>query len=128
MVKSKAIRLDPQAIKSVMDIDHHSALNTTLKKPKKVNKKSDKDKLIEKSALLTKEPKHTLRSPVSMESDSSSSENSNSEMTSTWADNKTPPYTGKHKQSEPYRAKSASPVICPSDNQNVTVAADIHCS
>jgi hypothetical protein len=50
MVRSKAIRLDSQAIKRVMDIGGPSVLNKTIQKPKKVNKKkSDKVKLIEKS-------------------------------------------------------------------------------
>jgi hypothetical protein len=39
-----------------------------------------------------------LPSPVSVESDSSSSENSDSEMTSIWADNKTPSIKEKHSQ------------------------------
>jgi hypothetical protein len=38
MEKSKAITLDPQGIKRVMDVGGPSALNTTLKKPKKVNR------------------------------------------------------------------------------------------
>jgi hypothetical protein len=64
-----------------------------------------------------------------VESDSSSSENEYSEMAFIWADNKTPPLKENHKQSEPCRAKSASPVICPSANLPiVTVAADVHCS
>jgi hypothetical protein len=42
MVKSKVIRLNPQGIKKVMDIGGPSALNTTLKKPRKVRRnKSD---------------------------------------------------------------------------------------
>ncbi|PNF15237.1 hypothetical protein B7P43_G13027 [Cryptotermes secundus] len=76
MVKSKAIRLDPQGVKRVMDVGGPSALNTNVKKPRKVYRnKSD-----------------------------------------------------KNKQSEPCRPKSASTVICPSGNNSLTVAADVHCS
>jgi hypothetical protein len=83
MVKSKVIRLDPQGIKRVMDVGGLSVLNTTLKKSKKVRKnKSDKNKLRGKSTTLTKEPKHTLLSPVSMETGSSTIDNSDSEMAS----------------------------------------------
>jgi hypothetical protein len=43
MVKSKAIRSDPQGIKRVMDLGGPSALNTSLKIPRKVYKnKSEK--------------------------------------------------------------------------------------
>jgi hypothetical protein len=126
MVKAKVIRLEPQGIKRVMDVGGPSALNTTLKTPKKVRKNiSDKNKLIGESTILTKEPKHTLRSPVSVESDSSSSENSDSEIASIWANNKTPRIKETHIQSEPCRANSASPVIRPSGNHGVTVAADV---
>jgi hypothetical protein len=63
-----------------------------------------------------------------MEFDISSSEYSHAGMASIWTDNKTPPIKENHKQSEPYRANSASPVICPSGNHSDTVAADVHCS
>jgi hypothetical protein len=64
-----------------MDIGGPSALNTNPKKPKNyIKHKPDKDKLIGKSIILTKEPKHMLRSAVSLESDNSSSENSDSEI------------------------------------------------
>jgi hypothetical protein len=126
---SSSIRLDPQSIKRVMDVGGPSALNTTLKKPKKVRKnKSDKTKLRGKSTTLTKEP-NTRCSPQ-------------------WAwrltllqliiqIQKWPLYgqikkplqlTKPQKKSEPVRAKSASPVMCPSGNHSVTVAADVHCS
>jgi hypothetical protein len=65
---------------------------------------------------------------VSVETDSTTTGNPDSEMASIWANNKTPTINETHKQSEPVRAKSASPVICPSDNHSVTVAADVHCS
>jgi hypothetical protein len=85
MVKSKVVRLDPQGIKRVMDIGGPSVLNTTLKKPRKVHKnKSDNSKLIGKSTILTKGPKHVLWSPVNVESDSPSSEYS--EMAPIWTD------------------------------------------
>jgi hypothetical protein len=63
-----------------------------------------------------------------VESESFSSENSVSEMAFIWADNKAPPIKETYKQSEPCRAKSASPVICPSGNHSVTVTANVHCS
>jgi hypothetical protein len=73
-----------------MDIAGPSVLNTTIKKSKKFTKnKSDKGKLIRKSTILTKEPKHMLQSPVSLESDSLSLENSDSEIATIGADNKT---------------------------------------
>jgi hypothetical protein len=65
---------------------------------------------------------------VSVESDSLSSEYSDSEMASMWAGNKNPRIIENNKQSGPFRAKSASPVICPSGNHSITVAADVHCS
>jgi hypothetical protein len=65
---------------------------------------------------------------VSVEADSSETDNSDSEMASIWANNKTPTINETHEQSEPVRTKSASPVICPSGNHSVTVAADVHCS
>jgi hypothetical protein len=65
---------------------------------------------------------------VSVEFDSPSSEYSDSEMASIWTVNKTHPINENHKQSEPSRAKSASPVISPSGSRSVTVAADVHCS
>jgi hypothetical protein len=44
MVKSKAIKLEPQGINGVMDVGDPSALNTSLTKPQKVNKnKADKE-------------------------------------------------------------------------------------
>jgi hypothetical protein len=111
-----------------MDVRGSSALNTALKKPRKGYKnKSGKSKPVEKTTALTKKPKHALRSPVSVESDSLSSEYSDSEMASIWTGNKTP-IKENQKHSEPCRAKSASPVICPSGNHSVTVAADVHCS
>jgi hypothetical protein len=68
-----------------MDIGGYSGLNTTLKKTRKVHtNKSDNSTLIGTSAILTKEPKHVLRSPVGVQSDSPSSEYSDSEMTSIW--------------------------------------------
>ncbi|PNF32199.1 hypothetical protein B7P43_G00735, partial [Cryptotermes secundus] len=129
MVKSKVIRLDPLGIKRVMDVGGPAALNTTIKKPRKVNRnKAEKNKPLEKPTILTIKPKHALRSPVSVESDSASSEYSDSEMASIWPENKTPPTKENLKQSEPSRPKSASPVICPSGNHSLTVAADVHCS
>jgi hypothetical protein len=81
MVRS-VVRLDLQGITMVMDIGGPSALNTILKKPKNcIKNKSDKDKLIGKSTILTKEPKHMVRFPVNLESDSPSPENSDSEIT-----------------------------------------------
>jgi hypothetical protein len=119
MVKSKVIRLDPRGIKRVMDIGGPSTINISLKKPRKLHKnKSDNTELIGKSAILNKEHKHMLRSPVSVESDSPSYEYSDSEMASIWADNKSPPIKENPEQSEPCRAKSASPEICPSGNQS----------
>jgi hypothetical protein len=51
-VKSEVIVLDPQGIKRVTDIGGPSALNATLKKPRKVYKhKSDKTKPIGNSAI-----------------------------------------------------------------------------
>jgi hypothetical protein len=112
-----------------MDVGGPSALNTTRKKPRKLHKnKSDNSKLTGKSSILTKGPKHVLRSPVSVESDRLSSEYSDSEMASIRGDNKSPPIKENPKQSEPRRARSSSPEICPSGKQNVTVAADVHCS
>jgi hypothetical protein len=71
------IQLDPQGIKRVMDVDGPSALHAAVKIPKKAIKhKSDKDKLINKPTKLTKQPRHTLRSPQSVDPDSSSPENS----------------------------------------------------
>jgi hypothetical protein len=123
MVKSKVIRLDPQGIKRVMDVGGPSALNTTLKKPQKsVKNKSGKDKLIGKPTTLTKEPKRMLRSPVSVQYDSFSSENSDSEIASILADNKAPPIKEKHKQNHAELSLPAS------GNQNVTVVTDVHCS
>jgi hypothetical protein len=55
-----------------------------------------------KPTILTKEPKHTLWSPVSVESDSTSSENSDSEMASMWADNKIPSIKEEYKQNPSY--------------------------
>jgi hypothetical protein len=47
-----------------------SALNTNLKKPRKLCKnKSKNSKPTEKSTTLTKKPKQALRYPVSVESD-----------------------------------------------------------
>jgi hypothetical protein len=85
MVKLKTIRLDPQGIKGVMDIGGPSALNTSLDKPRKVYENKSDKKTNRKSAILTKEPRHALRSPVSVKSDIPSSEYSDSEMASIWA-------------------------------------------
>jgi hypothetical protein len=49
-------------------------------------------------------------------------------LKSLWADNTIPPTQDQKKQPEPLRAKSVSPLICPSGSQNVTVVADVHCS
>jgi hypothetical protein len=104
-----------------MDVCEPSALNRTLKKRKKyIKNKSNKDKVIGKAITLTKQPKHKLRSPVSVESEGSSSEDSDSEIASVWADNETLPI--KDKQTKPYRTKSAY------GNQSGTMAADAHCS
>jgi hypothetical protein len=73
-----------------MDVGGPSVLDTTLKKPEKpIKNKSGKYKLIEKPTVLTKEPKHKLWSPVSLESDISSSENSDSEVAPIWTDKNT---------------------------------------
>jgi hypothetical protein len=129
MVKPKVIRLDPQGVKRVMEVGGPSALNTTLNKRSKIPKnKPETNKLIEKPSKLTIHSKHALRSPVSAELDCFSSEYSDSEMASIWAESKTPPTKVNNKQSEPCRAKSASPVVCPSGNHSVTVAADVHFS
>jgi hypothetical protein len=125
MVRSKVTRLDPLGIKRVMDVGGPSAFKNA---HKSVKNKTTKGKLIGKSTILTKEPKQTLRSRLRVVSDISSSENSESEMTSVWAGNKPPPTVVQHTQSEPIRAKPVSHVACPSGNQNVTVAADQHCS
>jgi hypothetical protein len=99
MVKPKTIILDPQGIKRIMDVGGPPALNMTAKKRRKVPKnKSEINKLIEKPTTLTIKPKHTLRSPVSVELDSFSSEYSDSEMAFIWADSKTPPTKESHKQ------------------------------
>jgi hypothetical protein len=126
MVKS-VIRLDPQGVKRVMEVGDPSAsaLVTTLKPQKTVKTKSNKDKPVGKSSILRKQPKHTLRSRRCVESDTSSSENSEPELKSPCADIIIQDQT---KQPEPVRAKSVSPVICPSGNQNVTVTAEVHCS
>jgi hypothetical protein len=108
-----------------MDIGGPSALK---KAHKSVKSKTNKDKLIGKPTTLTKEPKHTLRSRLRVESDISTSENLESELTSIWEGNKIPPSEVQHTQSEPIRAKSISPMACPSGNQNVPVVADVHCS
>jgi hypothetical protein len=57
MVKSKVIRLDPQGVKRVMEVGgpSASALVTTLNKLQKtVKTKSNKDKPVGKSSILTK--------------------------------------------------------------------------
>jgi hypothetical protein len=69
----------------VVDVGDPSALNTTPKKHKKyIKNKSDKDKLIGKLTVLTKEPNHILWSPASVESDSSSPEHPDLETVSIW--------------------------------------------
>jgi hypothetical protein len=91
MVKAEIIRLDPQGTKRVMDVGGPSALPAAVKISKKAMKhKYDKDKLINKPTKLTKHPRHTLRSPQSVDPDSSSPENSDAELGSIWADSKTP--------------------------------------
>jgi hypothetical protein len=108
-----------------MDVGGPSALK---KAHKSVKSKTKKDKIIAKPTILTKEPKYSLRSRLRVQSDTSTSENSESELTFIWEGNKTPPSDAQHTQSEPIRAKSISPVACPSGKQNVTVVADVHCS
>jgi hypothetical protein len=121
MVTSKVIRLDPQGVKRVMEVGGPPALVKTLNKPQKtVKTKSNKDKPVGKSSILTKQLKHTLWSRLRIESDTSSSEHSEPELKSLWADNTIPPTKDLKKQPEPVRAKSISPVICPSGNQIVT--------
>jgi hypothetical protein len=88
MVRPKANRLDPLDIKRVMDVGGPSALKKAHKPDKS---KTDKDKLTGKSTILIKEPKNSLRSRLRVESDISTSENSESELTSIWEGNKTPP-------------------------------------
>jgi hypothetical protein len=82
-----------------MGVGDLSALITNHKNPNKsVKNKSDKNRPIGKSIVLTKDPKHTLRSPVSVES-GGLSENLDSEMAFIWAGNKTSPIRDKHSQS-----------------------------
>jgi hypothetical protein len=95
---------------------------------KSVKSKTKKDKIIAKPTILTKEDKHSLRPRLRFQSNTSTSENSESELTSIWEGNKTPPSDAQHTQSETIRAKSISPVACLSSNQNVTVVADVHCT
>jgi hypothetical protein len=125
MVRSKITKLDPLGIKRVIDVGGPSALK---KAHKSVKSKTNKHKLVGKSTIPTKEPKHKLRSRLRVESDISTSENSESELTSICDGSKLPPSEAQHTQSEPIRAKSISPVACPSGNQIVTVDADVHCS
>jgi hypothetical protein len=81
MVKSKIIRLDPQGTKRVMDVGGSSALHAAVKISKKTIKhKPDKDKPINIPTKLTKQSRHTLRSPQSVDPDSSSPENSDAEL------------------------------------------------
>jgi hypothetical protein len=108
-----------------MDVGGPSDLKKALKSVKSITKK---DKIIAKPTILTKEPKHSLRSRLLVQSDTSTSENSESELTSLWEGNKTAPSEALHTQSEPIRAKYISPLACPSGNQNVTVVADVHCT
>jgi hypothetical protein len=111
-----------------MDVGGLSALNAAMKISKKAIKhKSDKDKLMNKPTKLIKQPRHNLRSPQSADPNSSSPENSDAELGSIWADSKTPP-TDKNKELVPHTPNSASPVACPSGSQNITVAAEVHCS
>jgi hypothetical protein len=57
-----------------------------------------------------------------MESDSSSSEYSDSDIASMWTHNKPRSTKKQHKLRKRNGAKSASPVICPSGSQNLTFA------
>jgi hypothetical protein len=100
------IRLDPQGVKRVMEVGGPSVsvLVIILNKPQKTVKiKSNKDKPVGKSSILTKQPKHTLRSRLRGESDTYSSENSEPELKYLWADITTQDQT---KQPEPVRAIS----------------------
>jgi hypothetical protein len=111
-----------------MVIGGPSALHAAVKISKKAIKhKSDRDKLINKPTKLTKLTRHNLRSPQSVDPDSSSPENADAELGSIWADSKTPP-TVKGKEPVPHTPKSTSPVACPSGSQNITVTAEVHCS
>jgi hypothetical protein len=98
-VRSKVTRLDPLGIKRVMDVSGPSAIK---KAHTSVKTKTNKDKLIGKSTILTKEPKHTLRSRLRVESDISSSENSESELTFVWVVewSVSPPITSDHQNGE----------------------------
>jgi hypothetical protein len=118
-------RLDPLGVKRVMDVGGPSP---PTKAHKFLKAKTHKEKLIGKATKLAPDPKHKLRPRRHVESDTSSSDNSESELLSVWAGNKTPTPEIQHAQNEPFRAKSVSPVASPSGNQNVTVTADVHCS
>jgi hypothetical protein len=107
MEMSKAIKWYPEGINRVMEVGGPSVLTTTLKTTKVYKEKSDKNKQIGKKTIITKELKHALRSPVSGEFVSSSSEYSDFEIASIWTDNKTPSIKENHKQSETCRAKPA---------------------
>jgi hypothetical protein len=75
MIKPKVIRLDSQGVNKVMEVGGPSTLNTTINKRRKIPKhKPETNKLIEKPTKLTIHFKHALRSPVSVELDSFSSE------------------------------------------------------
>jgi hypothetical protein len=69
-----------------------------------------------------------FRFPVSVDSDSSSSGSLDSEITSVWQHGTSCPIKETLKQPELNRAKSASIVICPSGDQNMVLAAEVHCS
>jgi hypothetical protein len=82
---------------------------STLKKThKSVKTKANNEELIGKSTMFTKEPKHTLRSRLRVESDISSSENSETELSSVGAGNKTPPSEVQHAQ--PVLTSAQSPL------------------
>jgi hypothetical protein len=103
MVRTPVTRLDPLGIKRVMDVGGPSDFKKALKS---VKPKAKKDKIIPKPTILTKQTKHSLRSRLRVQSDTSTSENSESELTSIWEGNKTPPSDAS--QADPIRAKSIS--------------------
>ncbi|KDR16517.1 hypothetical protein L798_09952 [Zootermopsis nevadensis] len=124
MVKPKVVRHNPQGVKRILDVSGPSGRRTKTK----VTTKTDKDKLIDKSMKMKKQAQHTLRSPLSTDFENSSSEISDTEITSTWQQGQVLASVDPSKHPEGARVTATSPIAGPSGTQNLVVEAEVHCS